>query len=63
MLSGNNVTLSSATNQLSEQHIRETKRNGVLNDGGLGVTIGSQKIRQENSLEGAIQSTAQYIGQ
>ncbi|HDL5744955.1 TPA: hemagglutinin repeat-containing protein, partial [Mannheimia haemolytica] len=58
IIGGNNVTLSSATNQLSEQHIRETKRSGFLNGGEIGFTIGSQKTRQENSLEGAIQSTA-----
>ncbi|MEG9490656.1 hemagglutinin repeat-containing protein, partial [Mannheimia indoligenes] len=58
IIGGNNVTLSSATNQLSEQHIRETKRSGFLNGGEIGFTIGSQKTRQENTLEGAIQSTA-----
>uniref|UniRef100_UPI0009D72D3E two-partner secretion domain-containing protein n=1 Tax=Glaesserella parasuis TaxID=738 RepID=UPI0009D72D3E len=58
IIGGNNVTLSSATNQLSEQHMRETKRSGFLNGGEIGFTIGSQKTRQENTLEGAIQSTA-----
>ncbi|EQA10052.1 filamentous hemagglutinin family N-terminal domain protein [Glaesserella parasuis D74] len=58
IIGGNNVTLSSATNQLSEQHIRETKRSGFLNGGEIGFTIGSQKTRQENTLDGAIQSTA-----
>lgn len=43
IIGGNNVTLSSATNQLSEQHIRETKRSGFLNGGEIGFTIGSQK--------------------
>ncbi|AHG86465.1 Large exoprotein involved in heme utilizationor adhesion [Bibersteinia trehalosi USDA-ARS-USMARC-190] len=57
-IAGNNVTLNSATNLLSERHIRETKRSGFLNGGELGFTIGSQKIRQENTLDGAIQSTA-----
>ncbi|RRN02695.1 heme utilization protein, partial [Bibersteinia trehalosi] len=57
-IGGNNVTLNSATNLLSERHIRETKRSGFLNGGELGFTIGSQKTRQENTLDGAIQSTA-----
>ncbi|NBI13764.1 filamentous hemagglutinin N-terminal domain-containing protein [[Haemophilus] felis] len=57
-IAGNNVSLTSATNLLSEKHIKETKRSGLLNGGEIGFTIGSQKTRQESSLDGALQSNA-----
>ncbi|MGX2951381.1 hemagglutinin repeat-containing protein, partial [Ursidibacter sp. B-7004-1] len=58
LVAENDINLTSATNTLYEKHLKTTKRNGLLNGGELGFTIGSQTIRQEDTLNGAIQSTA-----
>jgi filamentous hemagglutinin len=64
LAAGNNLTVQSATNTTKSSDFKETKEEGLMSSGGLGVTIGSleQSTDQKTSGTTAAASTVGSIG-
>ncbi|HEY3591590.1 MAG TPA: hemagglutinin repeat-containing protein, partial [Buttiauxella sp.] len=53
---GNNVDIVAATNTDSTYRLKETKKSGLMGNGGIGFTIGTNKSRYEMNDDGTTQS-------
>ena len=53
---GNDLTLAATTESQTRYRLSETKKNGMLSSGGIGVTFGSASSKQQLKLDGTTQS-------